>query len=53
MSNAELDSASPFARVLLGQPTLGARLRQVALAALDQRISLRYAIAPMDLAESA
>jgi type II secretory pathway predicted ATPase ExeA len=53
LSNADLDSASPFAGILLGQPTLAARLRQGVFAALDQRISLRYAIAPMDLAESA
>jgi type II secretory pathway predicted ATPase ExeA len=52
MSNAELDSASPFAGILLGQPTLAARLRQGVFAALDQRISVRYSLGGMDLAES-
>jgi type II secretory pathway predicted ATPase ExeA len=52
LSNAELDSASPFAGVLLGQPTLASRLRQGMFAALDQRISVRYALGAMDLAES-
>jgi len=52
LSNSELDSASPFAGILLGQPTLAARLRQGIFAALDQRISVRYTIGGMDLAES-
>jgi type II secretory pathway predicted ATPase ExeA len=52
LSNAELDSASPFAGVLLGQPTLAARLRQGVFASLDQRISVRYSLGGMDLAES-
>jgi type II secretory pathway predicted ATPase ExeA len=52
LSNAELDSASPFAGILLGQPTLAARLRQGVFAALDQRISVRYSLGGMDLAES-
>jgi type II secretory pathway predicted ATPase ExeA len=52
LSNAELDSTSPFAGILLGQPTLATRLRQGIFAALDQRISVRYTIGGMDLAES-
>ncbi len=52
LSNAELDSASPFAGILIGQPTLATRLRQGIFAALDQRISVRYTIGGMDLAES-
>jgi len=44
LSNAEMDSASPFAGLLIGQPTLATRLRQGIFAALDQRISVRYAI---------
>ncbi len=35
LSNAELDSASPFAGILIGQPTLATRLRQGIFAALD------------------
>lgn len=52
LSNAELDSASPFAGILIGQPTLAVRLRQGIFAALDGRISVRYNIGGMDLAES-
>lgn len=52
LSNAEMDSASPFAGLLVGQPTLAARLRQGIFAALDQRISVRYNLPAMDLAES-
>ena len=37
LSNAELDSASPFAAILLGQPTLAARLRQGIFAAYVAR----------------
>jgi type II secretory pathway predicted ATPase ExeA len=47
LTNAEMDSASPFALILLGQPALRARLRLGAFAALDQRVALRYALAPM------
>ena len=42
-----MDSASPFALILVGQPTLRARLRLGTFAALDQRITLRYALPPM------
>jgi type II secretory pathway predicted ATPase ExeA len=47
LTNAEMDSASPFALILVGQPTLRARLRLGTFAALDQRLSLRYALPPM------
>ncbi len=53
LTNADLDSASPFALILVGQPTLSRQLRMGVFAALDQRIATRYLIAPMDLAESA
>jgi type II secretory pathway predicted ATPase ExeA len=53
LTNAELDSASPFALVLLGQPALRARLRLGSFAALDQRVTLRYAIPPMSAEETA
>jgi type II secretory pathway predicted ATPase ExeA len=49
----DMDSASPFAGILIGQPTLARQLRMGTFAALDQRIATRYAIKPMDLAESA
>jgi type II secretory pathway predicted ATPase ExeA len=53
LTNADMDSASPFAGLLVGQPTLGRQLRMGAFAALDQRIATRFSIKPMDLAESA
>ena len=39
MSNSEMDSASPFAGILIGQPTLNRQLRMGAFAAIDQRIA--------------
>jgi type II secretory pathway predicted ATPase ExeA len=48
-----MDSSSPFAYLLLGQPTLARQLRMGIFAALDQRIATRYVLGPMDLAESA
>jgi type II secretory pathway predicted ATPase ExeA len=53
LTSAEMDSASPFALVLLGQPSLRARLRLGSFAALDQRVTLRYAIPPMSAEETA
>ena len=53
LSNAEMDSQSPFALLLIGQPTLARQLRLGIFAALDQRIAMRYQLAAMDLGESA
>jgi len=53
LTNSEMDSASPFAGLLVGQPTLNRQLRMGTFAALDQRIATRFSIKPMDLAESA
>jgi type II secretory pathway predicted ATPase ExeA len=53
LTNAEMDSRSPFACLLIGQPTLRRRIKLGAFAALDQRIALRYALPGMDLAETA
>ena len=53
LTNAEMDSASPFAGIFAGQPTLNRQLRMGMFAALDQRIATRFTIKPMDLAESA
>ena len=47
LTNHDMDSGSPFAVILVGQPTLRHRLRLGVLAALDQRIAVRYAIAGM------
>ncbi|MGP8207445.1 MAG: ExeA family protein [Acidimicrobiales bacterium] len=52
LTNAELDSRSPAAIVLIGQPTLRRRLHQGAMAALDQRITLRVHMEGMELAET-
>ncbi len=53
LTNAEMDSASPFALLLVGQPTLARQLRLGIFAALDQRIATRYQLAPLDLGEAA
>lgn len=53
LTNADMDSASPFAGILIGQPTLSRQLRMGIFAALDQRIATRYTIKAMDLVESA
>ena len=47
LTNHDMDSGAPFAALLIGQPTLRQRLRLGVLAALDQRISVRYALAGM------
>ncbi len=51
LSNATMDSASPFCLLLLGQPALRRRLRLGTFTALDQRVGLRYALAGLDAAE--
>jgi type II secretory pathway predicted ATPase ExeA len=53
LTNSSMDSASPFALILLGQPTLSRQLRMGTFAALDQRIATRYSIKAMDIGESA
>jgi type II secretory pathway predicted ATPase ExeA len=47
LTNHDMDSTSPFACLLVGQPTLRRRMKLGVLAALDQRIGLRYAMPPM------
>ena len=47
LTNHEMDSGAPFAALLVGQPSLRHRLRLGVLAALDQRISVRYALSGM------
>jgi len=48
-----MDSHSPFACLLVGQPTLRRRIKLGTFAALDQRITLRYAMNGMTQAETA
>lgn len=52
LTNHDMDSSSPFACLLVGQPTLRRRMKLGVLAALDQRIGLRYAMAPMNEKET-
>jgi len=47
LTNADMDSHSPFACLLIGQPTLRRRIKLGTFAALDQRIALRFAMPPM------
>ena len=53
LTNHDMDSGSPFAVMLIGQPSLRHRLRLGVLAALDQRIAVRYTIAGMSGADTA
>jgi len=53
LTNAEMDSHSAFACLLVGQPTLRRRIKLGTFAALDQRIALRFAMPPMTPAETA
>ncbi|MEU3283018.1 ExeA family protein [Streptomyces antibioticus] len=47
LTNHDMDSASPFACLLVGQPTLRRKIKMGTMAALDQRIALRFAMPPM------
>lgn len=44
LTNSDLDSRSPLTILLIGQPALRRRLRVGDMAALDQRVALRYHI---------
>jgi len=52
LTNADMDSRSPLACLLIGQPTLRRRIKLGAFAALDQRITLRYAMPGMSEKET-
>lgn len=52
LTNHDLDTGAPFATVLLGQPTLAAKVRLGILAALDQRITVRHHMAGMTTADT-
>jgi type II secretory pathway predicted ATPase ExeA len=52
LTNHDMDARSPLACLLLGQPTLRRRVKLGTLAALDQRIALRYHLDGMDLGET-
>jgi type II secretory pathway predicted ATPase ExeA len=52
LTNDQMDAASPLACLLIGQPTLRRMLRLGVLAALEQRIALRYSIPAITPAET-
>ncbi|MEU9057162.1 AAA family ATPase [Streptomyces sp. NPDC048384] len=52
LTNHDMDSASPFSCLLVGQPTLRRKVKLGTTAALDQRIALRYALPPMTAEET-
>lgn len=52
LTNADMDSHSPFACVLVGQPTLRRRIKLGTFAALDQRIALRFVMPALTAAET-
>lgn len=52
LTNTELDTAAPFCGLLIGQPTLRKRIEFGDLAALDQRIALRYTLTGMNPTET-
>jgi type II secretory pathway predicted ATPase ExeA len=53
LTNHRLDTESPFATILLGQPTLAAKMQLGILAALEQRITVRRAMTGMTGEETA
>jgi type II secretory pathway predicted ATPase ExeA len=53
LTNAEMDAASPLAVILIGQPTLKRMMKLGVLAALDQRIAVRYTLGGMTNTETA
>ena len=53
LTNSDMDSHSPFACLLVGQPTLRRRIKLGTFAALDQRITLRYGMNGMTDTETA
>jgi type II secretory pathway predicted ATPase ExeA len=53
LTNHGMDADSPLACLLIGQPTLRRQMRLAVLAALEQRIAVRYAMPPMTTEETA
>jgi type II secretory pathway predicted ATPase ExeA len=52
LTNHALDADSPLACLLIGQPTLRRTMKLAVLAALEQRVALRYTMPPMTSAET-
>jgi type II secretory pathway predicted ATPase ExeA len=53
LTSHNMDSDSPLACLLVGQPTLRRTMKLAVLAALEQRVALRYTMPPMSAAETA
>ena len=53
MTNHDMDSSTPFATILVGQPTLRHSVKLGVLAALEQRITVRYQMRGMTPDETA
>jgi type II secretory pathway predicted ATPase ExeA len=53
LTNHDMDSRSPFACLLVGQPTLRRQIKLGVLAALDQRIAVRFQMTGMTSEETA
>jgi type II secretory pathway predicted ATPase ExeA len=53
MTNHNIDADSPLACLLVGQPTLRRTMKLAVLAALEQRVALRYTMPPMTSPETA
>lgn len=53
LTNSEMDSASHLSCVLIGQPTLKSKMKLAILAALDQRLTVRYTMGGLTPAETA
>jgi type II secretory pathway predicted ATPase ExeA len=53
MTSHNLDADSPLATLLVGQPTLRRTMKLAVLAALEQRVALRYTMPPMTGQETA
>jgi type II secretory pathway predicted ATPase ExeA len=53
MTNHDMDSSTPFATILAGQPTLRHSVKLGVLAALEQRITVRYQMKGMTSGETA
>jgi type II secretory pathway predicted ATPase ExeA len=52
LTNHAMDADSPLACLLVGQPTLRRQMKLAVLAALEQRIGLRYSMPPMTPTET-
>jgi type II secretory pathway predicted ATPase ExeA len=53
LTNSDMDAGSPLACLLVGQPTLRRTMKLAVLAALEQRVALRYTMPPMTSGETA